>query len=39
MGHVLWSMVNSDAENNMETEFLMTSSGGSSLHSDEELAW
>jgi hypothetical protein len=39
MGLVLWSMVKSDAENDMETEFLMTTSGGSSLRGDEELAW
>jgi hypothetical protein len=38
MGHVLWSMV-SDVENDMETGFLMTSNGGSSLCGDEELAW
>jgi hypothetical protein len=39
MGHVLRSMVNSDAENDMETKFLMTSNIGSSLCVDEELAW
>jgi hypothetical protein len=39
MGHVLRSTVKSDAENDMETEFLMTSNGGSSLRGDEEHAW
>jgi hypothetical protein len=38
MEHVLGSMVKSDMENDMETEFLMTSNGGSSLGGDEELA-
>jgi hypothetical protein len=28
MGHVLRSIVNSEAENDMEAEFLMTSNGG-----------
>jgi hypothetical protein len=32
-------MVKSDAENDMETEFLMTTSGGLSLRGDEKLAW
>jgi hypothetical protein len=31
MGHVVWSMVKSEAENDMEAKFLMTSNGGSSL--------
>jgi hypothetical protein len=39
MGHVLRLMVKSDAENNMEIEFLMATNGGSSLNGDEELAW
>jgi hypothetical protein len=39
LGHVLHSMVKSDAENDMETRFLMTSNGGSSLRGDEKLAW
>jgi hypothetical protein len=39
MGHVLRSMVNTGAENDMEAEFLMTSNGGSSPCGDEELAW
>jgi hypothetical protein len=39
MGHILRSKVNLDAENDMETKFLMTSNGGSSLCVDEELAW
>jgi hypothetical protein len=38
IGHVLRSMVKSDAKNDMETEFLMTSNGGLSLCVDEELA-
>jgi hypothetical protein len=38
MEHVLGSMVKSDMENDMETEFLMTSNGGSSLGGDKELA-
>jgi hypothetical protein len=38
MGHVLRSMMKLDAENDMETEFLMTSNGDSSLCDDEELA-
>jgi hypothetical protein len=40
MGHVLWSMMKSDAENDMEIKFLMTGSGGGlCLRSDEGLAW
>jgi hypothetical protein len=39
MGHVSRSMVKSDTENDMETEFLMTNNGCSSLRGDEELAW
>jgi hypothetical protein len=38
MEPILRSMVKSDAENDMETEFLMTSRGGSSLRGDDELA-
>jgi hypothetical protein len=38
MGHVLRSMVKSTAENDMEVEFLRTSSGGSSFCGGEELA-
>jgi hypothetical protein len=38
MGHILRAMVKSDMENDIETEFLMTSSDGMCLHSDEELA-
>jgi hypothetical protein len=39
MEHVLRSMVKSEAENDMEAEFMMTSNGGSNLCGDEELAW
>jgi hypothetical protein len=39
MGHVLRSMVKSEAKNDMEGDFLRTSSGGSSLCGDVELAW
>jgi hypothetical protein len=39
MVHVLLSMVKSDADNDMEIEFLMTSNSGSSLRGDEELVW
>jgi hypothetical protein len=39
MGHVLRSMVKLEADNDMEAEFLMNSNGGSSLCSNEELAW
>jgi hypothetical protein len=38
MGHVLRSVVKSDAENDMEIKFPMTSNGGC-LHGDEELSW
>jgi hypothetical protein len=38
MGHVLRSLVKSEAVNDMEAEFLMTSNGGLSLCGDEELA-
>jgi hypothetical protein len=38
MGHVLRAMVKSDMENDMKTEFLMTSSDGPCLRGDEELA-
>jgi hypothetical protein len=38
MGHVLWSMLKSEAENDMEAEFLRTS-GGLSLCGGEELSW
>jgi hypothetical protein len=39
MGHVLRSMVKSEAENDMEAEFLRNSNGGSSLCGDKEIAW
>jgi hypothetical protein len=39
MGHVLWSMVKSEAKNDMEAKFLRTCNGGSSFCGDEELAW
>jgi hypothetical protein len=39
MVHVLLPMVKSDAHNDMEIEFSMTSNGGSSLRGDEELVW
>jgi hypothetical protein len=32
-------MVKSEVENDMEVEFLMTSSGGLNLCDDEKLAW
>jgi hypothetical protein len=32
-------MVKSEVENDMEADFMMTINGGSSLFSDEELAW
>jgi hypothetical protein len=38
MEHVLRSMVKTEAENDIEAEFLMTSNGGSSLFGNEELA-
>jgi hypothetical protein len=39
MGHVLRHMMKSKTENDMEAEFLMTSSGDLSLCGDEKLAW
>jgi hypothetical protein len=39
MGHMLRSMVKSEAENDTEAEFLRNSNGGSSLCGDEEIAW
>jgi hypothetical protein len=39
MVHILLSMVKSDADNDMEIEFPMTSNSGSSLRGDEELVW
>jgi hypothetical protein len=39
MGHVFCSTVKSEAENDIETEFLMTSNGGLNLCDDEKLAW
>jgi hypothetical protein len=39
MGHILRSMVKSEAENDMEAIFLRTSNSGLSLCGDEELAW
>jgi hypothetical protein len=38
IGHILRSMVKSDVENDMETEFLVTSGAGSSLRGDDELS-
>jgi hypothetical protein len=39
MGHVLWSMVKSEVENDIEAESPRTSNGGPNLCGDEELAW
>jgi hypothetical protein len=39
MGHVLRSMVKSEADNDMEAEFLMTRNCGSSLCGDKKIAW
>jgi hypothetical protein len=39
MGLFLWSMVKSEAENDMGCEFLRTSSDGLSLCDDKELSW
>jgi hypothetical protein len=37
--HVFRFMVKSEEENDMETKFLITSNGGSSLYGHEELSW
>jgi hypothetical protein len=39
MGHVLWSIVKSEADNDRAAEFLRYSIGDSSLFGDDVLAW
>jgi hypothetical protein len=38
MEHILWSIVKSDVENDMETEFLVTSGTDSSVRGDDGLS-